>query len=46
MTSEQHAEKFLEMFPDCPNPKHHPKMFNYYINMYIYYSLKGGRGNV
>lgn len=37
MTSEEHTIKFLEMFPDCPNPKHSPKKVQYLIRLYLYY---------
>lgn len=36
MTSEEHAKKFLEMFPTVPDRKHQPKMFEYYVKLYLY----------
>lgn len=40
MTSEEHAIKFMEMFPNCPNPKHEPKKFEYFVKMYLFYMNK------
>lgn len=34
MTAEEHALKFLEMYPNLPSPVHHPKLFNYYLRLY------------
>ena len=30
-------EELREMFPDCPNPKHEPHRFMFYVRMYLYY---------
>jgi len=27
--------EFFDMFPDCPNPAHHPLQFKYFINMFL-----------
>lgn len=37
MTAEEHAIKFLEMFPDIPNPENCPMTFQYYLRLYFYY---------
>ena len=31
-----HLEKFLEMYPNIPDPKHHPKVWAYYVKLYKY----------
>lgn len=36
MTSEEHAKKFLEMFPEPQSIKHHPKKFDYYVRLYLH----------
>jgi hypothetical protein len=33
---EKDIKRFWEMFPDCPSPEHQPKIFEYYVKLYIY----------
>lgn len=37
MTAEEHAKRFIEMYPNLPSPTNQPKLFNYYIKLYKYY---------
>jgi hypothetical protein len=38
MTEEQ-IQQFWEMYPDCPSPEHHPKIFEYYLRLYWYSNI-------
>ncbi len=38
MTPEEQLNDFLEYFNyDVPDPDHYPKIFNYYMKLYMYY---------
>lgn len=46
MTSEEHWERFVALFPQCPNPEHSPITFQYYLKLYKYFYLnKSGDKN-
>ena len=43
MNLEEHTKAFLEMFPNPPNPDHHPKLFEAYVKTYRHmYCIKNG----
>ena len=35
--NDKEIKELKEMYPNCPNPKHHPIGFQYYLGMYLYF---------
>jgi hypothetical protein len=31
------TEEFIKMFPDLPNPEHHPIQFSHYLKLFLFY---------